>query len=62
MLELNNSENKYKQITKFLDILNDDKAYKLIAIKILVYNEFDQKLLMKLDKYGFISINRWNNN
>ena len=58
-------ENKYSKITKFLDVLNDDdqcfidgnnnkkysnyKAYKLIAIKNLVYNESDPKLFKKLN-------------
>ena len=58
-------ENKHSKITKFLDILNDDdkcfidgnnnkkysnyKAYKLISIKNLVYNESDQKLFKKLN-------------
>ena len=58
-------ENKYTKITKFLDVLNDNdqcfidgnnnkkysnyKAYKLIAIKNLVYNESDPKLFKKLN-------------
>jgi hypothetical protein len=58
-------ENKYTKITKFLDVLNNDdksfidgsnnkkypnyKAYKLIAIKNLIYNESDNKILKKLN-------------